>query len=365
MAIRLEPQRLRVEQLMLDPNNPRYADLDVTAAVPDTRVTEDGVQDMALARMLEPRFDVEQLKESIQNLGFLPTDQLVVVELRDDKFKVIEGNRRAAAVKSLLEDHQAGHVSLTEGVAATLDPLPCLVIRGSVSEREHYARLLQGLRHVPGVKQWGPYQQAQFVGLMLADGRPVQEVREMLGLSAQRVNSLRRVQLAMAQMRQSDEYAEYARPALFSQFEEALKIPAVREWLEWDNDQGEIANSERRDLFYGWIVGVEDEEGQRHPKVLDAKDFRQLPAVLEDSRQSRRFLEDPRLTLREAARGLPEPEPDIDWRALLRGNLHSLRQVPAVQLVDATEADVDLLHEVKAACDILLSQIEAGRETRG
>lgn len=362
MAIELEAQRLSVDQLMLDPNNPRYADLDIAGAVPDSRVGEEGVQDMALARMLESRFDVEQLKESIQNLGFLPTDQLVVVELGDEKYKVIEGNRRTAAVKSLLQEHAAGHVSLAEGIGETLDPLPCLVIRGSADEREHYARVLQGLRHVPGVKQWGPYQQAQFVGLMLADGRPVQEVREMLGLSPQRVNSLRRVHLAMAQMRESDEYGEYARPALFSHFEEALKIPAVREWLEWDNEQGEISNAERRDLFYGWIVGVEDDQGQRHSKILDAKDFRQLPAVLEDSRQGRRFLEEPQLGLRDAARGLPEPEPEIEWRSLLRGNLNALRQVPAVQLADATESDVDLLHRVKEACDILLHQIEATAE---
>ena len=45
-----------------------------------------------MARILDDRFEVKQLKDSIQSIGFLTVDRLVVTPLpRDGKFLVIEG----------------------------------------------------------------------------------------------------------------------------------------------------------------------------------------------------------------------------------------------------------------------------------
>ena len=93
-----------IENLYLDPNNPRFADLqDKFQSVPQDRVVEAGVQERALKRILDERFEVKQLKDSIRTIGFLTIDRLVVTPLpQDGTFVVIEGNRRLGAVKSLL-----------------------------------------------------------------------------------------------------------------------------------------------------------------------------------------------------------------------------------------------------------------------
>lgn len=359
--IRLEDEDVPLGRLFLDPNNPRYADMDVLRRVSDEKVHQETVQERAMGRMLDDRFEVDELKESIQNLGFLRVDRLVVTELPEDVgYKVIEGNRRLAALKSLLQDEAGGEIDLKPEVKATIDPIPAIVIRGGDPvARDHFARTLQGVRHVAGVRPWGPYQQAQLIGQMLGDGYQLADIKEVLGLQARRINELRRVYYALEQMAADADYSEHAKPNLFSHFLEALNRPQVRSWLDWDDSSNSITNEERRPIFYSWLIESE-EDGERVPrKVTDAKDFRHLPAVLEDATQARRFLEDPRLTLRDAYRGIETSGPEIDWRSLLRGNLNTLRQVPAVEIAAASSEDVSLIEDIKNTCDTLLGQISA------
>jgi len=359
MAEIIEHEPIAVIDLVLDPNNPRFADLGVSREVPRERVHEASVQQTALDRMLDDRFGVPELKESIKKLGFLPVDRLIAVELPVlGKYMVIEGNRRLAAVKSLLDDLDQGIEEITPATLATFEALPVVVLLGTPDETMHFARVLQGTRHVGGVRQWGPYQQAQLIGQMLADGMTGPDIRRLLGLTQQRVTSLRRVYLAMEQMRGDSEFGSFVKPELFSNFEEALKVPRIRTWLQWSDETGRIEDSEARENFYAWISGTED-DGQRFNKIIDAKDFRLLPRVMDDPVQWERFKADPRLTLQEAGTSLVPDLPSFDWRAALRRDLGHLQQIPALALADATDADVDLLQELRASCDQLLHNIDA------
>ena len=150
-----------IQSLYLDPNNPRFADIqDRLQPIASDRVTEQGVQEKALARILDDRFEVTQLKDSIRTIGFLTVDRLVVIPLSDSKYIVIEGNRRSGAIKSLLEDHKNGEADLTEEVQTSLRDIAVLVIdEPEIAKREHFARVLQGVRHLSGIRPWGPYQQ--------------------------------------------------------------------------------------------------------------------------------------------------------------------------------------------------------------
>ena len=241
------------ESLYLDPNNPRFADLqDRLQPIAPDRIAEQGVQDKAFTRILDHRFEVTQLKESIRSIGFLTVDRLVVTPLGDSKFVVIEGNRRLGAIKSLLEDHRNGEADLSEAVQSSLRTIPVLVIdEPDLAKREHFARILQGVRHVAGIRPWGPYQQAQVVALMLDDGKDQAEICEVLGLPKRRINILRRCFRALEQMRGDDDYGDKAKPALFSAFDEAFKLPKLRDdWLEWDDEKGRFLNEQQRKLFY-------------------------------------------------------------------------------------------------------------------
>lgn len=324
------------------------------------------MQERAESRIFDERYEVEALKDSVARNGYLPVDRMVVTRLPNENgYMVVEGNRRLAALRMLIREDEAHEASITDEVRQSLQEIPVLILEDDdPAAIEYKARLLQGVRHLSSFKQWGPYQQAQLVARMLDAGQEVADIKEALGMTAQRITSLRRVYFSLEQMRADPIYGDAARPALFSQFEEALKIPAIRKWLAWDDATARITDDERRHLLYDWFVGTEDDGDRVDPKIVDAKDIRRLPAVLESAKHLGRFLEDPRLKLRDLR--IDENVPQVDWRSILEGNLDTLRKIPGVELGLATEDDVRLLADVRDVCVELIRQIEAigaGRST--
>jgi hypothetical protein len=364
VAIKLVDETVVASDLLLDPNNPRFADLGVSKEIPAHKIPEDTVQQTALARMLDDRFEVDELQESIERVGFLNVDRMVVIELAEDgKYMVVEGNRRLAAIKSILVEVDSGEIELAGEVAASLKDLPVVVIHGgSLEERKDYARMLQGIRHIAGVRPWGPYQQAQAVGRMLEDGMDPKEIKSALGLPTPRVTLLRAVYLCMKQMREDPDYGSKARPELFSMFVEALNRPKIREWLGWNREAGLMENDEARRQFYQLITGMEDEEGQvQPPKIVDAKDFRLLPTIMEDASFFQDFLSNPTRSLQDAYRMYaPPPDPLPDWKSIIRRDLATLRHnVPHTAIRAASGDDVVLLSELRDLLSEFLSDIEA------
>jgi ParB-like chromosome segregation protein Spo0J len=366
MTVQLVDRTFSLHELCLDPNNPRYADLGVSKVVPESKVAEESVQATALARMLEDRFEVEQLKESIEKMGFLRVDRMVVVGLpgdgSDPRYMVVEGNRRLAAMKSLMNEVASGEVDLLPEIDASLQAIPVLEITGGASaEREEHARNLQGIRHIAGVKPWGPYQQALAVGRMIEEGLSVATIKSALGLSAQRVNLLRGVFLGMKQMREDPEFTDSVKPEFFSHFVEALNRPQIREWLDWNKEKGCIESETARRQFYQLIVGMENEEGEiQDPKIIDAKDFRLLPQIMGDKPYFDSFLANPTQSLQDAYKSYARPpEPLPDWKSILRRDITTLENnVPHTAIVDAAEDDVALLAELRDICVKFLTDIE-------
>ena len=118
------------EALYLDPNNPRFADIqERLQPIPLDRITEEGVQEKTLARILDDRFEVKQLMDSFRTIGFLTVDRVVVTPMpQEGKYLVIEGNRRLGAIKAALEDHKNGEVALSQDIMESLRKIPVLVI---------------------------------------------------------------------------------------------------------------------------------------------------------------------------------------------------------------------------------------------
>ena len=95
----LTPLKVKLDQLLLDPNNPRFAELgEKIDQVPENRFAEDKVQKAAFDKMKTPKFNVTELRDTIKELGFLPMDRIVVRLWRGSdepkQYVVIEGNRR-------------------------------------------------------------------------------------------------------------------------------------------------------------------------------------------------------------------------------------------------------------------------------
>lgn len=281
----LTPITVVIDDLLFDANNLRFSELgEEINATSEPRFAETKVQDTAYNKMRDPLFDVRELRDTIKTIGFLPMDRMVVRQWRGDtegeplRYVVIEGNRRLAAIRWLLDLHESGKETLDESQLTNLAKLECLLLDDRVAP-EAAALILPGLRHVSGIKEWGPYQKARAVYVLRETGMSPQEVAQSLGLSTRAANSAYRCYQALERMKSDEEYGEFAEPKLYSYFEELLRKRNLKDWLAWDEEEGAFTNVANLYEFYSWIVpGPEKEE----PKLSTALSVRDLSIIIED-----------------------------------------------------------------------------------
>jgi hypothetical protein len=281
---------MELQQILLDPNNPRFSELGQHLdAVPEHRFAEPRVQTQAYDRMKSGRFDVAELRDTIKNLGFLPMDRIVVRrwlgqgDMEAPLYVVIEGNRRVTALKWLVELHETGRETFSEEQRQNFTRLKVLLLDHTRAP-DRIRWILPGLRHVSGIKEWGPYQKARAVFELRDAGTSPQEAAQSLGLSTRAANQLWRSYLALNQMREDEEYGEHAEPNRYSYFEEVFKRPAVKDWLQWSDDERRFLNLNGTREFYSWMVGEVSDEGEEAgtPKFSEAKSVRDLGTIIND-----------------------------------------------------------------------------------
>lgn len=312
----LTAETVNLDQLLLDPNNPRFAELGTgSEPVPESRFAEARVQSKAFETMIEGNFEVAELRDTIKNLGFLPMDRLVVRRWRhhgegQPLFVVVEGNRRVAALKSLVELHETARETFSDAQLTNFKTLEVLVLSDDAPEDSRW--VLPGLRHVSGIKEWGPYQKARAVADLRRRGASPTNAAQSLGLPTRSANALWRAFLALEQMKQDEEFGDRARPQLYSYFEEALKQPDVKAWLGWNESDGKFTASENLREFYGWMFSTaEDDDDERSKKLPEAKSARKLGKIINDPAAMARFRA-PGGTLDEAVSRF-EATHNVDW----------------------------------------------------
>jgi len=143
------------DSLLLDVENPRFG------------LSTNDTQTEALKYLFDTS-DIKELWYSIVENGFVEYEPLVAFKMPgEEKFVVVEGNRRLAAVKSLLEPELIRSFSSTsvppipDRFKETLEKLPVTII-----EKREDADEYIGFRHVNGSRNWEPLAKARF-GLKL------------------------------------------------------------------------------------------------------------------------------------------------------------------------------------------------------
>jgi len=145
MAIADRIEYVRLEQLLLDPENPR---------LPSS--LEDRSQD-AMLQYIEKTYEPILIGRSIARHGFFVSEPLIVIPRADDKtFTVVEGNRRLVALK-LLTDVQARElVGRRRREWERLADQADIPARGvpviKVASHDEVAPII-GYRHIAGIAQ--------------------------------------------------------------------------------------------------------------------------------------------------------------------------------------------------------------------
>jgi len=329
-SIRVEPK-----QLLLDPNNYRFHDLQGYRQVPKTRFGESGVQDRALSFLKDNEaFDLGALRESIISNGFVPFEQIVVERFDEidgyTRYVVVEGNRRTAVIQTILADQKGGTVTLRPEALSSLEEFNVIEITGDEKERQNYQKTLMAIRHVAGIREWGPYQQARLVVEMYDnEERAFGPVAQRIGISAREVGRRYRASKALEQMEKDDEFGEFAAPKLYSFFHEAVSQPKVREWLAFSDQTYTAENVDARRTFYELLSPREIDGVKYPPKLQNAnRQVRQLKDIV-DKPVPLKILADPDKSFEEAVRAAEAEVPEDEAGVLehsLGVALQALRQ---------------------------------------
>jgi hypothetical protein len=222
---KFQPQSdyISIEQLRLDPDNPRF--------VSDRDTTD-------LETFL-PWFnadaDLEAVASSIAANGYHAAEPLLVAP-RDDsdaRFVVVEGNRRFAAILVLLQPDLIPRISRFAELSGEADlgelaDLPCLVYE----DRDQILEYL-GNRHVVGVKEWKPLAKARYVQQLrdraekLGEDRSDKALAKSIGSNAPYIRRL----LNSLQAFESVSLKQPKDEARFSILQTALQYNGIADWV--------------------------------------------------------------------------------------------------------------------------------------
>jgi hypothetical protein len=140
-------QYVSPDLLDFDPSNPRFAGLLKGR-------TQEEIQKEIYA---EPYY-ASALVDSLLENGFIDYEPLVV-KRRGDRYIVVEGNRRLAAIKEI-----RSNLDRYEGRKSDLERIPVLVFPDKPdTQQQNEMRVYLGVRHLLGFREWPPLSKAQFL----------------------------------------------------------------------------------------------------------------------------------------------------------------------------------------------------------
>lgn len=273
-----EPQDIELSKLLLDPNNYRFLDRKKFKKKAATRFHEESVQ-RATLESLEQSYQLDELKYSIMTNGYVPMERIIVVPYapKSGFFLVVEGNRRAASLKSILKEEKDGVTVLSSEQRASFSKIPCAVLKSSGSSLKHAERVIMGIRHIAGPKEWGAYQQALLVGELKDDeGLDFKDIGEMLGISS--VEAARRYRAigALKTMEQDELFSNKAEPAFYRLFHELVALPEVRSRFGWSTERNSFSDIDKARQFFELICS----DGKQDAKLQTYGDVRKLKSVV-------------------------------------------------------------------------------------
>ena len=184
-----------VEKLLLDPENPRL------------RQETQGKGQNELFKVLYREFNLVELADSLSQNGYFAEEPLVVVpkdlpsglknptteklkaefdkfvNQKTTEFYVVEGNRRLATCKLLLDSEARSSlkiksfgVELSSEVSESIKELPVIVY----PTRDAMLTYL-GVRHIVGVEKWDSYAKARYIKSMVESGIDLDEIQAKIG----------------------------------------------------------------------------------------------------------------------------------------------------------------------------------------
>lgn len=271
--------RVEISKLLLDSKNPRLAEFGIGPNATQSELLETLWKEMA----------VEEVAMSIAYSGYFEHEPLFVEETEKGRYVVIEGNRRLAAVRLLLDPDLRKRLratsvpTISREAAETLSKLPVVV----TTRRECWRYL--GFKHVNGPATWGSYAKAQYIAHVHNEyGVDLDDIAAQIGDSNSTVLRMYRGLMIVEQAEAASVFsrADIAKSRFyFNYIYTGMDYPGISSFLglgtKGTTDRKPVTSSKLknlRDLFL-WLYGS---ESQDRPSLIQSQnpDLKTLDNVL-------------------------------------------------------------------------------------
>jgi hypothetical protein len=268
-------EEIEVEKLLLDADNPR---LDISGSTTQERI----------AAQLYANHRLEELMSSFLANGYFHEEPLVAVpSLKKGLYVVVEGNRRLAALKLLLEPGLAKRVKATtvpDSSAPQLDRIRKVPVKVYDTRSEVLPYL--GFRHITGVKEWDAASKARYVyQLKETTSHSLVEIGDMIGDT---YNMTERLYLGWSLVKQAEEKLGVGQDDFvkfpFSYMYDAVRTPEVKVFLGLKPDSYHVPKAHHEELreLLSWLFGS---KSLRQQPLVERKDqLKMLAGVVSDKK---------------------------------------------------------------------------------
>jgi hypothetical protein len=351
--IEFTDERVPFEKLFLDPNNLRFAHFEFgTKDVPVDRITEPAVQEATFIKLKNSEFQIRSLRDSILEVGFLPVDRIVVSEIDNKNYLVIEGNRRLAALKWVKEMADEGIAD--KSVLDTFKEINVNVIKPEYDNEVNRLKI-QGIRHISEIRPWGTYQKAVLIKSMIDDENlSAHDVANAIGSRTQEVNRVYRAYKLWKQMTEDPDYGEFADTSKITFFYELVGRLPLRKFFGYNEESLLFENEDEYTFFYKWII--EDANNNNIQKIPSSSNVRDLTKIISNGDALRAFKEEN--TSLEGALAIILKYNIFDWKDEVTKAKEALMKLPMDELENFNDTDRKLLMDLKEIIEKRLIQYD-------
>ena len=272
MAIKF--QTVEVRNLLFNPHNPRLP-------------SEFGESEKEIFRFLVDAIGVDDLLDSMASSGVIEGDPIIVREPQvGDKFYVIEGNRRLAALK-LLNGEKIGD-GKPEPTLPAIPPeiaesLKKVTVQSGWDEEKLEAYL--GYKHVTATREWPPEAKARFVLDKSNDDLSEDSLLRFAKRLGTTLPTLRRWLVAYLILKQAEKIGSFdptqaPSKRYFGTFYTLLGSREVQRFLSLSSEQltdAPVPKDRQDELaeFISWTIGT-----KKSPPFVNSRSQQKLDAVL-------------------------------------------------------------------------------------
>lgn len=284
-------ENISPKDLHFDFRNPRIAEFMPTDKTPEKEII----------KILWNVMGVEEIVLSIKASGFFTHEPLIAIK-ESGKNIVLEGNRRLAAVKCLLEPQIADFVginkntlSATKEITDSITTLPIIF----VDDRKDAWKFI-GFKHINGPAKWGSYAKAEYISQIKNEFHiPLEEIASQIGDTHRTVQKLYQ---GLQVIEQAEKLGVFDRRDIqanrlyFSHLYTGLTYEGYRDYIGIkgvpEDQEDPVPQDKKEELgeILTWIYGSKSKE---IPALIQTQnpDIRRLEAVL-GSREAIHALKD-------------------------------------------------------------------------